>query len=194
MIKIVVVPVDPVLPVRLVDHDETSLRAAQTLVGGPIEPIGLTHPAATLYVNENGKIHGLPFNSRATSLTWVHAPQLRGQDLIAGDAYLAGPVRSGLDTDTPADLIAALTGTATPQGRRGPAAVAGGRPSRGPWARSTTIRSTPTPPPCSPSTIRTPSTPVSSPPARPERPASGRGSAAAIARRQVPSGFSVHAP
>ncbi|WP_128423177.1 DUF3846 domain-containing protein [Frankia sp. EI5c] len=54
-----VVPADPLLPVRLVDHDETSLRAAQALVGGPIEPIGFTRPAATLYVNQNGKIDRL---------------------------------------------------------------------------------------------------------------------------------------
>ncbi len=113
MIKIVVVPADPALPVRLVDHDETSLRAAQTLVGGSIEPIDLTRPAATLYVNENGKVDGLPRNGRATLLTWVHAPQLRGKDVIAGDAYLTGPVRRSLDTDASADLIAVLTGTAT---------------------------------------------------------------------------------
>lgn len=115
MIKIMVVPADLLLPVRLVDHDETSLRAAQALVGGPIEPIGLTRPAATLYVNENGKIDGLPRNGRATLLAWVHVPELRGQDVIVGDAYLAGPVRRGLDTGTPADLIAVLTGTGAVQ-------------------------------------------------------------------------------
>lgn len=112
MIKIVLVPADPLEPIRLIDHDETSLRAAQALVGGPIEPIDLTRPAATLYVNENGKIDGLPRNGRATLLAWVHAPQLRGQDVIVGDAYLAGPERRGFDTDTPADLLAVLTGTA----------------------------------------------------------------------------------
>ncbi|KPM50229.1 hypothetical protein ACG83_41500 [Frankia sp. R43] len=106
------VPADPLLPVRPVDHDETSLRAAQALVGGPIEPIGLTRPAATLYVNQNGKPDGLPRNGRATLLTWVHVQQLRGQDVIVGDAYLAGPERRGLDTDTPAALLAVLTGTA----------------------------------------------------------------------------------
>ncbi|OAA18454.1 hypothetical protein UG55_111122 [Frankia sp. EI5c] len=35
--------------------------------------------------------------------------------MIVGDAYLAGPVRRGLDTDTPADLIAVLTGTGAVQ-------------------------------------------------------------------------------
>ncbi|MCM3885131.1 DUF3846 domain-containing protein [Frankia sp. R82] len=112
MIKVVVLPADPSLPVRLIDHDETSLTADQALVGGLIEGIDLVDPHARLYVRETGKIDNLPLNGRATLLAWVHAPQLRALDVIAGDAYLTGPSRRSRNTDTPAALLAALTGTA----------------------------------------------------------------------------------
>ena len=53
-------------------------------MGGPIEPIGHTRPAATLYVNQAGKIDKLARNGRATLLTWVHVAGLRGHDVIVG--------------------------------------------------------------------------------------------------------------
>nr|MDT0664176.1 DUF3846 domain-containing protein [Micromonospora sp. DSM 115978] len=112
MIKAIVLPADPDAPVRVVDLDEISLRAGQRLVGGPIEPVDLTNPDATLYLNENGKIHDLPRNFRATLVAWTHVPVLRGRDVILGDAYLTGPLRRSLDTDAPTDLVTLLTGHA----------------------------------------------------------------------------------
>jgi len=112
MIHAIVLPADPLLPVRLIEHDETDLDAAQTLVGGLIEPVTLSDPAATLYVSQEGKIHRRALNERATLLAWTHAPDLRGHDVLAGDAYLTGPPRRDRDTDAPAALVAILTGAA----------------------------------------------------------------------------------
>ncbi|ONH25210.1 hypothetical protein BL253_27970 [Pseudofrankia asymbiotica] len=99
-------PTDPLLPVRVLDHDETDPRAAQALVGGLIQPVTLSGAASRLYVNLHGKDFGLPPNGRATLLTWMYAPELRGHHDIAGGAFLTG----AFDTDAPADLVALLTG------------------------------------------------------------------------------------
>ena len=110
MIKIVVVPADPLLPVRVADVDETNLRDAQTVGGGPGEPIDLARPGATLYASKHDELDVLARNDRATLLAWVHAPELRGHIVLAGDAYLTGPLRGGVPTDAPGDLVAVLTG------------------------------------------------------------------------------------
>jgi hypothetical protein len=114
MIKILVLPADPSLPLQIADLDETDQAAAKALVGGLIEPIDLTNPAATLYVNETHKIDDLPRNPRATLLTRWHAPERRAYEVISGDAYLTGPLHHGLDTDVPAKLVWILLGAEPP--------------------------------------------------------------------------------
>jgi hypothetical protein len=125
MIKIVVVPADPLAPLRVADLDDHDLDAQQALVGGLIEHVFLTHPDATLYMRETGKIDDLSLNERATLLFWLHAPAFRGYDVIVGDAYLTGPCDGEHDTDIPADLLAILTGPTPAQAQ----ALAGDPPT-----------------------------------------------------------------
>ena len=67
------------------------------LVGGWIEIAPTPGSPFTMYVNEEGKINGLPFNARANRLanryrTW--------DDPLAGDAVLVGPpTGEGEDTE-----------------------------------------------------------------------------------------------
>ena len=74
--KAVIIPADSRTPVRLVDA-ELTLDYLQGAVGGLIEAVNIEEVLtdegrkdvdATVFVNEEGKLLGLPVNSRATDL------------------------------------------------------------------------------------------------------------------------------
>jgi hypothetical protein len=86
----------------LIPQDETSgleersfdgLTDYQAAVGGWVEAIHIKKPSMTLFVNEEGKIQGLPRNARATTLWWLLSPLVRQLDVIVGDAVLIGSNR-----------------------------------------------------------------------------------------------------
>lgn len=94
--KAVVIPVDGMPEEVEVENWET----LGELVGGWIEIAPVPGAPFTMYVNEEGKIHGLPFNARANTLanryrTW--------NDPLMGPAVLCGPVTAAGD-DTPFTL------------------------------------------------------------------------------------------
>jgi hypothetical protein len=63
---------------------EPSCANLQEAVGGYLEAVR-TASGAVLYINEEGKLYGLPLNVEATLLT---AGQLTPGDFIVGDAVL----------------------------------------------------------------------------------------------------------
>jgi hypothetical protein len=82
------------------------LPGYQAPVGGNIEVVRLYRPAASMYVNEEGKLEGLPMNHRATALASVHNDGFRGQDVVVGDVLVTGPVGAeGYDRSVPAKYI-----------------------------------------------------------------------------------------
>lgn len=101
--------------VELTEVELSSLSDYQAAVGGYIEQIDLVEPAfavSSLIVNEEGKIHGLLVNKRATLLLWLHQPALRLRDEIVGDAVLIGqPNLRGNTTDVPNRLKRLLMGS-----------------------------------------------------------------------------------
>ena len=56
-------------------------------VGGYIELVSLK--MADMYINEDGKLHDLPVNSRATQLAWVDSA-IHYDDTIVGDVIVFG--------------------------------------------------------------------------------------------------------
>lgn len=85
----IVIPADEDEPIY--KQEFKSLSDYQQAVGGLIEAIDLDSPPATIYVNEEGKLQGLPLNRRATMISWMHNSSFRGKDVIKGDAVLVGP-------------------------------------------------------------------------------------------------------
>lgn len=75
------------------------LEDYQAAVGGFIEPVYSAEAGqeVILYLNELGKLHGLPENKRATSFL---QGRLRHGDFVAGDAIVFG-VDAGLELDCP---------------------------------------------------------------------------------------------
>lgn len=98
--QIALIPADPSLKITFHDLDKGTgyLEALQELVSGDIQAVTLQRYAMTMYLNENGKLEGLPANHRATVLAhWAEA--VRSDDIITGDVVLTGPIdRAGEDT------------------------------------------------------------------------------------------------
>lgn len=104
-----IIPADPDIAIQQTELTLHDLNRRQEIVGGYIEAVNLAEPAATLYINEEGKLHGLGVNVRATALVWMHNPAFRNVDIICGDALLIGPPdRAGEDTAVPDALTALL--------------------------------------------------------------------------------------
>ena len=91
MITAIVIPADFNTNISRVELEPTMVEGYQSLVGGWLERVELHHPEASMYLNEEGKIHNLELNRRASALLWVHNPTYAGRDVIAGDAFIGGP-------------------------------------------------------------------------------------------------------
>ena len=81
----------------------------QGSVGGWIEAVDVPDPGITIYVNEEGLVRRLPFNSRASFVWWYHVPGAT-QAMLVGNAVIIGqPDEDGNDTDVPQTVIDLLT-------------------------------------------------------------------------------------
>lgn len=97
--KVAVIPADKDLPIRVEEVPEINLDFLQKQVDGYIEVINILtggpeddDPFPTevsMYLNEEGKLQGLPYNARATFLA---SGAIMPFDYIAGDVVLTGPV------------------------------------------------------------------------------------------------------
>ncbi|ROP38970.1 DUF3846 domain-containing protein [Saccharothrix texasensis] len=107
MLTAIVIPADERQPIRQQQIEPHDLNAYRQIVGGNLEVVTLDRPPVSLYLNEEGKLEGLPVNPRATALAWVHNSALRAAtDVIVGPAFIVGPVdRHGDDLTAPLDLV-----------------------------------------------------------------------------------------
>jgi hypothetical protein len=71
------------------------LRAIQDAVGGDIEAVGVRRGTQVMYINEEGKILGLPLNRAATVLA---------RDAIPAGDYIVGDVVVFTEAETRVDL------------------------------------------------------------------------------------------
>lgn len=109
----------PVVGPIVVEDVVVDLPYLNAAVGGYIEAVavrevlvadqagrGARAPAAfTVYLNEEGKLDGLPLNLRATHLALASL----GGDVIVGDAVVLGPPDAvGDDTPAPDELLDVL--------------------------------------------------------------------------------------
>ena len=93
------------------EADSNELLTLQTAVGGLIE-IATLESGYTMFMNEEGKIHGLPINERATEIWVANFPNF--PDVILGDIVLAGETddegeQLGLEPEYAQRLVELLT-------------------------------------------------------------------------------------
>ena len=80
------------------------LETMQGIVGGYIETVYL--PDATVYVNEEGHLLGLPSNERILEIVGSYSPYPPYSLRLLGDALILGkPDLFGYDTDVPNHII-----------------------------------------------------------------------------------------
>jgi len=74
----------------LPDTTKPTLERLQELVGGYIEPITVKLGGKLLraYVDEDGKLKGLPVNPQATELYYAAVPEARGYDFLVGNVVV----------------------------------------------------------------------------------------------------------
>ena len=91
------------------EHPEQPTYAdLSAAVGGPLEAVTLHSPGTkahcTMYVNEEGKLEGLPINIRASR--FAHTGGHWHRDVIVGPAVLIGPPdKDGNDTPLLLDTV-----------------------------------------------------------------------------------------
>lgn len=103
MVQGIVIPADAESPLE--QRDFARLEDYQAAVGGWIEAVDLHDLGVTIYVNEEGLLRQMPFNSRASFLWWYHVPEARQTTMLVGDAVLIGlPDRKGDSTDVPREV------------------------------------------------------------------------------------------
>lgn len=112
-LRAVVIPVDGPVRIETAPSGDDRLQYLQGIVGGYIEAVnvqevltdrGRRRAPATVWVNEEGKILGLPINPRATDLC---AATIGGwfADVICGDVVVLGPPDQRGDETTCPDVI-----------------------------------------------------------------------------------------
>lgn len=103
MVKALVIPTAESEPIT--EFEVNKLEDYQAVVGGWIEPVDIPALGVTVYVNEEGLLRQLPFNSRATFLWWYFVPEARQSAMLVGPALITGlPNRSGDSTDVPSEV------------------------------------------------------------------------------------------
>jgi hypothetical protein len=102
----ILIPADGLREIELVDIDQDDYKSIQQHVGGPFEMTELLRPEASLWSNEEGKIHDLELNRRATLMLWVHRTEFREADYIVGDVLVLGPAdKAGRTMGAPEELV-----------------------------------------------------------------------------------------
>lgn len=100
MIRGIYVPSDVSQPLEA--REFTKLEDYQQAVDGSIEAVDVPDLGITIYVNEEGLLRHLDFNSRATFLWWHYVPAARQHAMLVGNAVIVGmPDKEDNSTDVP---------------------------------------------------------------------------------------------
>lgn len=106
--KVAVIPADRDQPVRIDEVDSIDLDYLKQQVAGWIEALGIPDTEVNMYLNEEGKLVGLPANRRANRLAHRHRA-VQVFDVIVGDVVIVGPVDDeGYDTGLSDEQVAWL--------------------------------------------------------------------------------------
>lgn len=101
------IPADPDQNLEI--REITGLKDLQQAVDGWIEAVDIPQFGVTIYVNEEGLVRRLPFNSRASFLWWHHEPRSR-RAMLVGDVIMVG-LRDEINdyADVPSEVLDVLT-------------------------------------------------------------------------------------
>ncbi|MEO7016014.1 MAG: DUF3846 domain-containing protein [Leifsonia sp.] len=67
-----------------------SLKALQALVDGYVEVVNSSDDTVSFWINEEGKLRGLPINTLATAFWWAVCPEAVNVDTLRGNVVILG--------------------------------------------------------------------------------------------------------
>lgn len=108
--KLLTIPAAQDAPAEVEDVKRISLEILQSKVHGYIEAVRFPDQHVVMYINEEGKLDGLPPNPRATEICRT-AGNIRTADWISGDAVFVGETVEGEDTGLTTKDIAWIEGS-----------------------------------------------------------------------------------
>lgn len=109
--KILTIPAQQDTAHSIEDVEDITLTVLQSKVSGYIEAVRLPAQSLVVYINEEGKLDGLPPNPRATEICRTSG-SIQVSDWISGDAVIVrqeGPSDVGLTAGDIAFISAFLT-------------------------------------------------------------------------------------
>lgn len=113
VIKGIYLPCDESAAVEVVEVDQSDYRAIQKYTSGLFGALDAFRPNCSIFYADEGKIHNLPLNRRASLFLWVHRTEFRGHDALLGDVLVLGPAdeETGATHSVPDELIELLFNT-----------------------------------------------------------------------------------
>ena len=88
IVKGIFISADMEQPIKVVEFDRSDYTNIQKFVGGLFQVLDI--PNASIWINEEGKLIGLPFNLRASNLLYLYRSEFIGNDALVGDALVLG--------------------------------------------------------------------------------------------------------
>ena len=105
-VRVVTIDVDAGMDFEVLGGSDASVGdALRQRVGGWIEAVASDDNTVTLWINEEGKLLGLPVNVVATKLWWGLCPAATNRDVLCGPVVVSGgPDANGDTKSVPAAL------------------------------------------------------------------------------------------
>lgn len=104
----IVIPADVDVPISTIEFERGDITAIQQVVDGTFDVIDTASHGASIWIHDEGKLIGRPFNLRAALYLWLDSVW-RQQDVLLGAVLFTGhPDRDGNTTDAPEELMTLL--------------------------------------------------------------------------------------
>ncbi|GAA1053963.1 DUF3846 domain-containing protein [Dietzia natronolimnaea] len=110
-IKALYIPADDTEEVTTVEIDQGDYLAYQRYVDGNFDVVAPASGELSFFVNDEGKLVGLPVNTRASLWLYSLDPAWENHDILMGDVLVAGGVdEDGETMGVPEAVLDAVTG------------------------------------------------------------------------------------
>jgi hypothetical protein len=88
----------------MVDEIEATLKAFRRIVGGHFKAVYSADHCVAFWINNKGKLRGLPVNELATVLWWQSNPAATGRDALFGPVLITG-VTGAVTVSVPTGMV-----------------------------------------------------------------------------------------
>ncbi|MBB0995711.1 DUF3846 domain-containing protein [Dietzia maris] len=110
-IKALYIPADDTEEVRIAELEQGDYREYQRFVEGDFDIVSPASGELSFFINDEGKLVGLPVNVRASLWLYSLDPAWEGHDILMGNVIVAGGVdEDGETMGVPQEVLEEVTG------------------------------------------------------------------------------------